>query len=205
MIKLYLVRHGLTEWNKLNRFQGSSNIALAPEGIEQAKKLSQKLKHYKFDAVYASDLDRAFTTAKRIAIPHQLEVKKIPELREIQFGKWEGLTIDEIKKTDEIDYNAWMEAPHSFEFPGEGNLGNVQKRIMNGMREIIDKHNNQNILIVSHGGSLKIIILSLLALDLSFYHKFWLGNTSLSIIDINNGKSVLSLLNDMGHLEMECE
>ncbi len=202
-MKLYLVRHGLTEWNKLNKFQGSSDIALAPEGIEQANKLAKKLKHYKIDAVYASDLDRAYMTAKHIAVPHRLEVKKIPELREIQFGKWEGLTIDEIKNIDEIDYNGWMEAPHSFEFPGEGNLANVQKRIMNGMRDIIDKHNNQNVLIVSHGGSLKILILSLLALDLSLYHKFWLGNTSLSIVDIKDGKSVLSLLNDMGHLEME--
>lgn len=201
MSKLFLIRHGLTEWNKLNKFQGSSNTLLCEEGIEQAKKLADRLKPYKFDAIYSSDLSRAYETALYIAQPHHMTVNKIPELREIHFGEWEGLTKEEIINLKKYDFIRWKNSPHSTEFPGEGSLVKVQQRVMKGIQAILNRHQNENIVIVSHGASLKIIILSLLGMDLSFYRHFWLGNTSLSIIEIRKDRNVLSLLNDMSHLE----
>lgn len=201
MSKLYLIRHGLTEWNKLNKFQGSSDISLCEEGIEQAQKLSQRLKKYKIDSIYASDLSRAYETALYIAEPHQLEVHKIPELREIHFGEWEGLTREEILQFKEYDFNAWRISPHTEKFPGEGSFLNVQKRLMTGVKRIIEENTGKDVAIVSHGGSLKILILSLLGLDLSGYLNFWLGNTSLSIVEIREDRNTLNLLNDMAHLE----
>ncbi|MDK2799918.1 MAG: phosphoserine phosphatase [Clostridiales bacterium] len=201
MTKLFLIRHGLTEWNKLNKFQGSSDISLCKEGVEQAKKLASRLSSYNFEAIYASDLSRAYDTATYIAQAHNLVVKKIPELREIHFGEWEGLTKDEIIKLKNYDFNRWKVSPHSEKFPGEGSFLNVQRRVMKGIHTILSRHTEGNIVIVSHGGSLKIIILSLLELDLSFYRKFWLGNTSLSIIELQQHRSILNLLNDMSHLE----
>ncbi|MGE4282920.1 MAG: histidine phosphatase family protein [Clostridia bacterium] len=201
MTNLFLIRHGLTEWNQLNRFQGSSNIPLCDEGIEQAKKISRKLSRYHFDVVFASDLDRAFQTATYIAQPHQLPVIKIPELREIHFGEWEGLTREEIVNLKDYDFDKWRTSPHIERFPGEGSFLNVQKRVMSGINKIISEYNNKDIVIVSHGASLKIIILSLLGIELSHYRKFWLDNTSLSIIEIRKDRNVLSLLNDMSHLD----
>ncbi|NLY43841.1 MAG: histidine phosphatase family protein [Clostridiaceae bacterium] len=199
--RLYLIRHGLTEWNRCNRFQGASNISLCEEGIEQAKRLSKRMSKFPLDAVYASDLDRALQTAQIIAQPHDLPVNIVPQLREINFGEWEGLTKEEIIKLKKYDYNAWRDMPHKALFPGEGNLEKVRQRVMTGMKSILERHETGNIAVVSHGGCLKIIIMSLLGLDLSFYKHFWLGNTSLSIIDVHEDRKVLSLLNDMSHLE----
>ncbi|WHH59458.1 histidine phosphatase family protein [Petroclostridium sp. X23] len=201
MMKLFFIRHGLTEWNKVNRFQGSSNIPLCDEGVEQAKKISKRLSKLDFDAVFASDLDRAFQTANYIAEPHHMQVTKFPELREIHFGAWEGLTREEIINLKEYDFNQWKMAPHIVEFPGEGTLYKVQQRVMAGINKIIDEYDNGNIIIVSHGASLKIAILSLLDMDLSHFNQLWLGNTSLSIIEIRKDRNVLGLLNDTSHLD----
>jgi len=201
MTKLYLIRHGLTEWNIHNRFQGSSDIPLCSEGIRQAQKLAERLKNIKFSSIYASDLSRAYETAKIIAQFHNIQVKKIPELREISFGEWEGLTKDEILQLKTYDFLAWKSSPHKVEFPGDGSLKKVQQRIEAGLKEIIENNMGEDIVLVSHGGSLKIAIITLLGLDLSFYNKFWLGNTSLSIIEIRKDRNILSLLNDTSHLE----
>ena len=200
MLKLYLIRHGLTEWNRTNRFQGSTDIELCNEGLEQAVKIAERMSVESIDAVYSSDLSRAYATAQHIASHHQLDVIKVPEVREIHFGQWEGMTRSEIEKQKEYDFSAWHESPHTATFPGEGTLSAVQKRIMVGLNKIIEESKEKNIVLVSHGGSIKLSILSLLDLDLSFYNKFWLGNTSLSIIELNKEKYILSLLNDMSHL-----
>ena len=200
MLKLFLIRHGLTEWNKINRFQGSSDVPLSEEGIWQAKKLAEKLKKYSFDAIYVSDLKRAYETGKYIANVHNLNVQAVEEFREIHFGRWEGLTQKEILQLDEYKYLQWKESPHISTFPGEGNLIKVQQRVTKGIHRILEEHGEGNIVIVSHGGVLKVMILSLLEIDLSLYNKFWLGNTSISIVEISHKGNILSLLNDMSHL-----
>ena len=98
MIKLYLVRHGETDGNSQQWFQGASDVPLNATGIEQARRLSRFMKDIHFDAIYTSTLSRAYTTAKIIAEPHQLPVQQYPELREISFGVWERHTYDEITK-----------------------------------------------------------------------------------------------------------
>ncbi len=201
MPKLFLIRHGLTEWNKLNRFQGSSDIELCKEGREQAVKISKRLENYNFEAIYASDLSRAYETALHIAKPHNITVNKVPELREINFGEWEGLTKEEILKLKQFDFKKWKSSPHNTVFPGEGSLNRVAQRIKCGIQNIIDRHEKGNIVVVSHGGSLKILIMTLLEIDMKLYNKFWLGNTSLSIIEYRTDKIMLNLLNDMSHIE----
>jgi broad specificity phosphatase PhoE len=201
MLKMFLIRHGLTEWNKLNRFQGSSDISLCGEGIEQAMKISNKLKDFNFEAIYSSDLSRAYETAQYVARPHGIEIEKVPEFREIHFGEWEGLTKEEIIELKEFDFIKWKASPHNTEFPGEGNFEEVRRRIEIGTRKILDTNKKGNIVIVSHGGSLKILIMSLLGIDMNAYNKFWLGNTSLSIIEIRKDRIMLNSLNDMNHLQ----
>jgi len=104
-LKLYIVRHGQTEWNVLEKFQGQLNSPLTLEGIEKVKKTAEKLKNIKFKAGYTSQMGRTFATAKIIlqnnnyeqekTSDQKLKLKKLPELNEIHFGEWQGMTFRE--------------------------------------------------------------------------------------------------------------
>ena len=104
-LKLYIVRHGQTEWNVLEKFQGQLNSPLTLEGIEKVKKTAEKLKNIKFKAGYTSQMGRTFATAKIIlqnnnyeqekTSDQKLKLKKLPELNEIHFGEWQGMTFKE--------------------------------------------------------------------------------------------------------------
>lgn len=202
MLRLYLVRHGETKWNIENKYQGASDIPLSPVGIEQAQALARKIKAFKIDKIYSSDLSRAYETAKMIAKEKNLEIECMPGLREISFGEWEGYTIAQLKELYGDSYKKFFLEPHKYPFPGEGSMVAVQTRITKAVSEIVKKHPRGDILIVSHGGVLKVLIMSLLKIDLSFFKSFWLGNTSLSIIKkTDDDRWVLSLLNDLSHLE----
>ena len=193
MTKLYLIRHGLTEWNRQNRMQGMTDIPLCDEGIRQALDLSDRFKETKIDVIYSSDLTRAYSTALIIAKHHNVTVNKDKLLRELHFGDWEGKTLNELKNLKEFNY--WKKYPHTFIFPDGKYLKDIQNKMINFIERVIKNHIGENIFIISHGGSLKLIILGLMGLDISFYNKFTLFNASVSIIDIKEDKNVLLLLN----------
>lgn len=201
MTKLYLIRHGETEWNIQNRYQGNTDIPLSFVGKMQAQAIANRMKNFEIDAIYSSDLSRAYDTAQYIAKEKNIDVQIIPQLKEINFGEWEGFTISELEKIYGDDYKRFFLEPHKYPFPGEGTMEAVQMRIKKALDRITFYNENSKIMIVSHGGILKVLIMSLLNIDLSFYKSFWLGNTSLSIIDKKDSdKWVLSLLNDRCHL-----
>ncbi|NLJ89133.1 MAG: histidine phosphatase family protein [Epulopiscium sp.] len=202
MLKLYLVRHGETAWNIDNKYQGITDIPLNEIGIKQAQAIARRMKAFKIDKIYSSDLSRAYETGKLISREKNINIEKMPGLREISFGEWEGYTISELEELYGENYKRFFLEPHKYNFPGEGSMEAVQKRIRKAIGEIEKKHPKGDIVIVSHGGVLKILIMTLLEIDLSFFKSFWLGNTSLSIIEKkDNGKWILSLLNDRSHLE----
>ena len=98
MSRLLLARHGDTELNSARRFQGHSDVELSAAGYRQVESLRDRLVNEKIDAIYSSDLRRALVTAETIASKHQLDVMACPELREINYGKLERLTFDEISR-----------------------------------------------------------------------------------------------------------
>lgn len=202
--RLYIVRHGQSFWNMNNRVQGIRDTELTDLGIQQAKLLAERLKNEKIECIYSSDLTRAYKTAEIIAKKFCLDVHKIPELREISFGVWEGLTVDEISSLYQETYRIWKSNPEKAIIEGAETLKEVQNRILRGTYNLIEKNKGKNILLVSHGTSIKVLILGLLGIDLSFYPKIRLDNTCLNIIDIkDDGKIVLILLNDTCHLRSD--
>ena len=124
--KLILVRHGETEWNSAFRFQGQTDVPLGEEGRRQAVLLADRLGAVEFDRVYSSPLSRAFETAsiirKRSSFP--MDIVTRPELSEMCFGTWEGLTLSEIQKNDPPLFLSWREDPSSVS-PREVNLSMV--------------------------------------------------------------------------------
>ncbi|HHT51451.1 MAG TPA: histidine phosphatase family protein [Eubacteriaceae bacterium] len=200
MTRLFIIRHGETLWNREKRAQGIQNIALTENGKLQGKYLAERLAKEKIDYIYSSDLSRAYKTAKIIGDNINKPVLILPELREMDFGLWEGLTIDDIKLKFRDHYNSWENSPHTVQIPQAETLIQVQERAMKSIMNIINKHKNKNIVLVSHGVTIKTIILGLLDIDLSNYRKIRQDNTAVNIIDYREDHWVLTQLNDTCHL-----
>lgn len=201
MTKLFLIRHGQTTWNLESRAQGSKNIGLSDKGREQAEFLAKRMKNYKIDCIYSSDLDRAYETAKAIGKETNISVKKVDGLREMSFGKWEGLTNEEIITNYNEHYTIWRSKPHEVQIPNGEKLIDVQSRALKAVNSIIDENKNKNIVIVSHGVAIKSILLGIMDIDLSNFYKIKQDNTSINVIEYRDYGPVIVSLNDTAHVE----
>lgn len=201
MTKIYLIRHGQSEWNTLYKIQGQKDTLLTDIGKRQAMKLGDRLIDENIDIIYSSDLERAYTTAKIISEIIRIPLISNKSIREIGFGPWEGLSLTEIKKSFKNEYSIWTKEPHKLYLEGAESLQVLQDRTMNYINQIINENKGKNIAIISHSATLKIIILSLLGIDISFYKNISLSNVSLSIIECRDYNNVLTLLNDTSHLK----
>lgn len=203
MTKFYLVRHGESEWNHQKRVQGQQNTLLTEKGRLQAKKTASRLLNENIDAIYSSDLKRASETAGIIGNVLDLNVTPLKCLREIFFGPWEGQNFELLDKKYEEEHKLWLMEPHKFNIEGAETLYQLQKRAMSGINKILDKDIGKDILIVSHGATLKTIVLGLLDMELKYFNKLTLGNASISIIEFRDYNKVLKLFNDTSHLREE--
>jgi alpha-ribazole phosphatase len=154
-------------------------------------------------AVYASDLSRALDTARIIAEPHGLEVQILPQLREINFGAWEGLTFKEIETGYSDIAKSWHSSPGSVRIPEGETFQELMKRTYGTVTELAKKHDPGTIALVSHGGAIRSIICALLGIDLNNVFRIRQDNAALNIIDYYDGYGILNLLNDTHHLEAE--
>ena len=198
---LLLIRHGETEWNKLGKFQGCIDIELSTNGINQAGKLRSKI-NGEFDLIYSSPLKRAYETAKIIARDTDKEVKVLEDIREINFGEWEGLTIKEISEKYPEIFKVWItdkiEAPF---VGGDVSIKNAVNRALKCIMEIIEKNKGKKIIIVAHGGIIKASLIGMFDWHMSMYHKIVLGNTCINTINFDDElKPMLISLNDISHL-----
>uniref|UniRef100_A0A7C2J0R4 Alpha-ribazole phosphatase n=1 Tax=Ammonifex degensii TaxID=42838 RepID=A0A7C2J0R4_9THEO len=200
--RLYLVRHGETIWNHALRYQGHADVPLSDRGVKQAEALARRLKDERFAAFYASDLVRALETARIIARPHGGTVIPVPALKEINFGAWEGLTRDEIKARFPEVSQQWWTVPYETRLPGGETLREVADRAVAALLEIAARHEGEQVLVVSHGGTIRAAIGSLLRMDLNQYWRLRQDNTALNIVEIfEEGKAILMLFNDCSHLK----
>ena len=160
--RIFLVRHGLTEWNATRRAQGQADVALNDEGRAEALVAAERLAHLEVVAVYSSDLERALDTARPIAAHHGLEVEVDPALREIDQGEWTGLHVDEIARRWP---GSWGDARHHTARPGGESPGEVRVRALEALARIVAAHPRGTVVVVSHGGTIRWISAEALALD----------------------------------------
>jgi broad specificity phosphatase PhoE len=147
---ILLVRHGETDWNLERRVQGHSDTPLNDTGRAQALALAETLEGEEFDAVYASDLARAFDTAQVVAERRGLPVTPVPGLRERNFGTWEGLTDTEIfERFPAAKIGSWGDAETQDE---------MRERVLGALREIAAAHPNGRVLVVTHGGPVRRLL-----------------------------------------------
>jgi 2,3-bisphosphoglycerate-dependent phosphoglycerate mutase len=160
---LLLARHGQSDWNAAHRWQGFADRPLTQRGRAQADELAARLAEIPLDAVYSSDLQRALDTAAAVARGHRLEPIKVPELREVDVGSWEGLTREEAETRFPDKFRRWQNGGTGWE-DGES-YGEMSDRVLAAVSEIAERHLNARVLIVAHGGPIRAIHGTALGLD----------------------------------------
>lgn len=199
--RLYLVRHGATPLSMEDRFSGAENVDLSEEGRRQVLHLAVRLADDKITAIYASPLDRTMDTARILARPHKLNPVPKDGLREISHGHWEGLSRKEVEKQFPDEYTAWETDPFTFAPEGGESGISVLARALPVIREIVVNHPGQNVLIVSHKATLRLIISSLLGFDVRGYRdRLDQAPACLNILDFKDTVHArLMLFNDISH------
>ncbi|MGL4875539.1 MAG: histidine phosphatase family protein [Clostridium sp.] len=159
MITIYLTRHGQTEWNLEKRLQGRGNSPLTKFGIERAEELSKRVEGIKLDKIYTSPIERAYKTAEIVKGKKEVEFQVEEGLMEMSFGDFEGQKIDDLVKLDDtFDMNLIMTGNTVMKAPNGETLEEVRERVRNAMDKIIEKDDGKDILIVTHGITLKALM-----------------------------------------------
>lgn len=198
-MKLYIVRHGQTEWNEAKKLQGWQNSNLTQEGIKGAKLLSKRLEKVKFDFVYSSPQTRALDTAGYIKKEDE-KLIVLDEIKEMGFGDWEGLEKEELEKNHGQEYYNFWKKPHLYKTSGGESFEELKDRVKSGIDKII-KNGGENVLLVSHGVVIKTIQSMVKGYSLEeFWTPPFLENTSLTLLEYKDNKLRIILDADTSHL-----
>jgi len=201
--RVFLVRHGDTVLSAEDRFAGETDVELSEKGREEARLLAQRLKGEKISAIYASPLGRTVDTARIIAEPHRLQVQTCDGFREISHGHWEGMKRHEVESRFPEEMAEWEKDPYTFA-PSGGESGlAVTARALPALIDLVRKHSGENILIVSHKATIRLLLSSLLGFDPRRYRdNLDQKPAALNIVDFRDPtRARLTLFNDTSHYD----
>jgi alpha-ribazole phosphatase len=194
--RLYLARHGQIYGFEKRIICGFTDTPLTPIGILQMERLAERLRPAKIGAVYASDLQRSFHGAQIVAKDHDVQVFQFAELRELNFGRWEGLSLTDFEEQFPGQLDKRMADPLSFQIPEGETILNFSKRIVKCLESIVSSNQGKDILILGHKGVNRIILCHILDMDLSKVFGFEQDYGCLNIIDFfPDNTKVVKLVN----------
>lgn len=201
--RVFLVRHGATVLSAEDRFAGSTDVELSDEGRMQASGLAERLATEKLAAVYTSPMKRTVETATIGGAPHKLRPETKDGLREIDHGRWEGMTRSEVEQGFPDEYDNWEADPFTFAPEGGESGLHVLARALPVIRQIVVKHTNETVLVVSHKATIRLLISSLLGFDARGYRdRLDQHPCCLNIVDFKDPvRARLMLFNDVSHYE----
>lgn len=201
IVKIYLTRHGETEWNKEGKMQGWKDSALTERGIENAKSLGQNLSHINFDCIYCSPLGRALDTAKYIRGDKVTEIIINEDLKEMGFGIWEGMEHEKVEELYPIQRSNFWNEPHLYQPVDGESFEELFSRVRKALYEIINNAPGENILVVSHTVVIKAIYAIVKNYSLEdFWSPPFLYDTSLTVIEVAGKELKIVLEADTSHL-----
>jgi broad specificity phosphatase PhoE len=199
--RLFLVRHGATTLSTEDRFAGSTDVPLSDEGRQQAESLAVRLRNDRIAAAYCSPMRRTIETASILAAPHHLDPVTRPGLREIDHGHWEGMTRHAVETQYHDEYLRWEQDPFTVAPTGGESGVDVMARALPVIRAIVEAHEGQQILVVSHKATIRLVISSLLGFDARGYRdRLDQAPACLNVIDFKDPvRARLMLFNDVSH------
>lgn len=195
MTSIYIARHGETNLNKEGVYFGWTDEPLNKEGEAQCTIVRQKLKGIAFDTVITSPLKRTVTSAEIISGLDKTSLTIYPELKELNFGKWEKLHYKEIEKNYTEHWHRWIEDWKAVTIPGGESFNSFYERVRLCFEEILEKYNDKTILIVGHEGVLRIITTLLLNLDPEYYWRFTFEFGTWSLFQVQDNYAVIKKIN----------
>ena len=199
--RIFLIRHGATVLTAEDRFAGATDVPLSDEGREQVRHLARRLGGQAISAIYASPLGRTLETARILAEPHGIPVQARDGLREISHGRWEQMTRREVEAQFPDEAAAWDEDPYTFAPQGGESGLAVTARALPVLIEIVRAHPAENVLVVSHKATIRLLLSSLLGFDPRRYRdNLDQLPAALNIVDFKDpAHARLTLFNDTSH------
>jgi len=196
-----LVRHGQTEWNRVERFRGRADVPLNATGLAQAEATGRRVAaEWRPVAVYSSPLLRAVRTAEAIARHFNLAVQTYSGLADIDYGQWQGLTPDEARQRWPEQVDNWYRHPDRAIIPGGENLAELRSRAMGAVNELVCRHPGETIVLVGHTVINRVILLGVLGLGNERFWQLRQDTCALNVFEAGQGDFVLVCLNDTCHL-----
>ncbi len=201
MTQIILVRHGQTEWNRVERFRGRADIPLNDTGLAQADLTGRRIASgWQPVAVYAGPLARTQQTAEAIGASCGVPVQVEQRLIDIDYGAWQGLTPGEVRERWPEALAAWYATPHVAQIPGGETLDNLRARAMHAVRDLAAAHAGQTIVLVSHTVVNRIVLLGVLGLGNDRFWRLRQDTCAVNVFEAEDGDYTLVSLNDTCHL-----
>lgn len=208
MTKLIIVRHGEVAGNAGDKkaFVGWGDLALNERGLQQAQAVGDFLQNETIDAVYSSDLQRAVITAQKIATPHHLTVQIDPDLREVNYGKWEGLSEEELLEQYGEQWRDRQADPWNVSAVGGENYAQMWARFFPKWQALVERHQGQTAVLVGHNGLIRMLLCHLLGAPFANFKRIHVNNCSITRAEIearpgDAPQILIQGINQTGHLQ----
>lgn len=197
---VFLMRHGESEFNAKKVIQGHIDTTLTEKGILQARYAGEFLKESNIKKIISSDLKRAYQTALTVADILKVPVVVDSRIREMHFGTWEGLSYDHIYKNHLEDFYNWLANPVKHPLPKQEDITQFERRLRSFLEDITNQ-NEDNILVIGHGGSVQGLLCIAMQLGMENLWKFKHNNTGISLIESRGKTLSVKFINMSYHLE----
>lgn len=201
--ELVLVRHGETDWNAQGRIQGQLDIPLNLVGLAQAAAVGARLRDLHFDAIYASDLERAMQTARPVVQNDEAAIRREPRLRERHFGALQGLTGEEAQQQQSRVWQDYKARGPEADLGGGESLLMFSRRVVDFIDQLLHAHAGGRVLLVSHGGVLDMAYRHATGMPLGIQRDFPIYNASVNILLRNKTRWEIAARGDVSHLPQE--
>ncbi len=203
MARVYLVRHGQTTWNAERRYQGRMDSPLTELGRNQMRRLAAALAFEPVRAVYTSPLGRCRWGAEHIAAQHGLVPIVEPDFAELDHGILDGLRVDEMEEQLGALVRQWWENPARVRLPGGETLEQARARAYGAFLRVVERHPGDTVVVVAHGGVIKLILLTLLEAPLDSYFRIQQHNGAVNLVEAEpNGRARVVAMNDTCYLRL---
>ena len=199
--QVWLIRHPEVEDAYPQRFVGFHDAGLSVQGIQQAECLAEFLQRQNLERIISTGLERTDYLARMIAQAANIAWEVEPSLKEMHFGRWDGLSAKEVQEAEPELYEACVRADMNFRFPEGESIQEFFDRIKSGLDKVIKETDDEVVVVITHGGVVRMALIDLLELDFQSNWRFCIDYGSLSVLEIYGDYTRIGKINDTCHLD----